>query len=199
MRDSLGRRVGAVRGAEGVVDVELGELGELGRRARGRSPSRRARSGCSRARRTSPGAEPLGGAAHVVADHTGRQLDVGSDQLRRAAPPTGAIESSGSRPFGPPEVRDEHERRRRARAAARSSAARRGSGCRPRPPPSGERDVEVDPHEHAPVADGERRGRWPWRSVALKRRPRASPEAPSRPARRSGSSSPTRCRTRPPP
>ena len=132
VRHPLGRRVGAVRGAEGVVDVELGELGELGRElgvvlllagleaavlehehvARRRAPRRR----CARRRRR----------------HRARARR----RLRaapRAAPPPAP---SRARARGPSAARG--AKRARAggpgRAAARSSAARRGSGCRRRPP-----------------------------------------------------------------
>ena len=129
--DPLGARVGAVGGAEGVVDVEVGERGERRPRARGRSSSRRARSGCSRAAAARPGRAPR------------PPLDLGADDRRRERRPRRRAARRAARRPAPSRARARGPwagrggrrgpPRPRARAAARSSAARRGSGCRRRP------------------------------------------------------------------
>ena len=90
------RRVRAVRRAERLVHVDVGELGEVGARTRGRSRSRPARSAGSRActhvaraRRTRPAARTRGPTT-AGASSTSRP----SSSPRRAA--TGAIEYCGS-------------------------------------------------------------------------------------------------------
>ena len=110
VRDRLGRAVGAVRRAEGIVDVEVTAVGELAREALV--------------------VLGLAGVEARVLEHVDplvrkERAQVLGDRLR-----------SGSRDRRPSAGRGESRpgsARHRARAGARASAAPRGSACRPRP------------------------------------------------------------------
>ena len=100
--------MGAVRGAEGVVDVDIGEPGERA----ASSGSFFVSPGSKRlfsSTRIDPGSSSTGERLDLVADDGGRELDrrPTSSPSRSA---TGGIESSASRSLGPAEVRDEDER-----------------------------------------------------------------------------------------
>ena len=135
-RDALGRGVRAVRGAEGVVDVDVGERGERSTPARGRSWSRRARSGRSRAAAPRPAPAPRLQLRTSSPTTCRRQRHVAPQSARRAGRATGAHRQLGLAVLRPPEMGDEDELARRARAAPRSSAAPRGCACRRRTSPS---------------------------------------------------------------
>ena len=162
-RDALGAGVGAVGGAEGVVDVEVGERGE-------RLGELRVVLGLARLeadvleQQHFAGPERAGHRLDVAADDRRRQVHLGAEQLGRAASPTGA-----------------HRERRidlapgRPRCETRTSAAPRsrsssivGSAARMRVSSATravvERDVEVDPDQHPPARRPRRRGRLPSRS-----------------------------------
>ena len=115
-------------GAEGVVDVDVGQLGQRARPAQGRSRSRPARSGRSRApaRRRGSGSRRT---RDLLAHHRRGQRHVSVDQLGQ---PVGGRPQRelGLAVLGPPEVGDEHQARAAVAAAPRSSAAQRGSACR---------------------------------------------------------------------
>ena len=174
VRDALGGGVRAVRGAERVVDVDVGQrrvaLGQLGvvlGLARLEADVLEHHDVAVRARRRA----------------SARERDRRRRAARRAARPPGRSENSGSRSFGRPRWATQHEprallaqllerRQRRADARVVGDAA-----------VLVQRDVEVDPDEDALALDVE---------VVE----RAHAPAPSGRAPRSGSSSPTRCRTR---
>ena len=190
VRDALGRRVRAVRGAEGVVHVHVAEPRQRVRqrgvvlglarleaavlehqhlaRRRAAAPAARPRARRPRA----PGAPAM------------------PSQLRQPAPTRAPSRTADRGPSGRSEVRDEHEPRILARAGTRSSAAR--PGCGRRPPPARlvalalERDVEVDAHERAAARRHRRRGRSSSETRARRRsRLRRAPAArrgPSPPA-----------------
>ena len=145
-RDALGRGVRAVRGAEGVVDVHVGEL---------------------RQRRRELGV--VARLARLVADVLEHQHVAGVEVLgERAAPPrrrppgasvtsapvssasrsaAGRIESSGSRSFGRPrcETSISAAPRPRSSSIVGSAARIRVSSATA---PSFQRDIEVDPDQH---------------------------------------------------
>ena len=122
VRDRLGRGVRAVRGAERVVDVDVGERGVALRAAPGRSWSPPARSARSRMHHRRRRRGRRRGRARA------RRRSPSSSASRSAA---GRSENSGSRSFGPPEVREQHELRGALLAQLRAAwAARRGCGRR---------------------------------------------------------------------
>ena len=170
MRDRLGRRVRTMRGAEGVVHVQVAAVREL---AAGvlvvlRLPRVEAR--VSRARGCDRPEHPRAAAR------------------RRAPSGTPRRRPSGGRGASTPGCRT-----RRARAAAEASATTRGYACRRRPcrsraersdPPGPERPCRRR-RRHEPSAE----------CASTRRRRPASSGRSSRPDRRGGSCSPTRCRT----
>ena len=128
--DADDRGVGAVRGAEGVVDVGVGAGARARARTRGRSSPRRRGSAGSRAarrrRRRAPRRPPRGRLADAVVgegDRLAEQLGE-PDRDRPQAVLRVAL------PLRPPAVRDEQQPRAGARRARGSSAAPRRCACR---------------------------------------------------------------------
>ena len=183
LRDALGRGVRAVRGAERVVDVDVGRVPRAPRASSGSflvSPgSKRTFSSSS----TSPGAERVGERRDLVGPTTaGASSTAHAEQL---AQPLGRPAPATARARGPSGARG--ARRARARRRARAAASIVGSAARIRvssaTAPSVERDVEVDADEH-PLA--------PQVTQVVD----ASSQQQLHEVRRRGWSSPTRCRTR---
>ena len=153
------RGVRAVRGAEGVVHVDVGRARPARAPARGRSSSRPAPSACSRARARSPGSSSLGHPRRTSGPTTSGAWCTGASISSPSRSDTGASEVSGSRPFGRPRCEQST-----SRAPRSSSSSIVGSAARMRASsvtrPSVERHVEVHAHEHRParvdveVADG---------------------------------------------
>ena len=132
-RHALGRRVRAVRGAERVVHVEVGRAARARPRAPGRSWSRPARSGCSRAPSTSPAARvrarcSISGPTTAGAWRTGQPVSSASrrDDRRHR-------ERAGRGPWAGPGATRPRASRLVVAQLARASAARRGCARRPRP------------------------------------------------------------------
>ena len=153
--DALGRGVRAVRGAERVVDVDVGERRELRPRARDRSSSRPARSGRSpaAARRRVPSFSRE--RRHLIADDRRAPASPARRAARRAARPPAPATAPGRGPSGARGAR----RASGCAPRSRSSCDRRQRGADPRvvgDRAAGERDVEVDPYEHALAVAGRR-------------------------------------------
>ena len=136
--DALGAGVGAVGGAEGVVDVEVGERRPALRRASGRSRSPPARSGRSRAAALRPGRAPPA----IVS--TSEPTPPAPGAPRRRAARRGARRPGASRAPGRPCRPACPDGRRGRSAAPRSrsssivgSAARIRVSSATRPPSSG--------------------------------------------------------------
>ena len=201
--DPLGRRVGPVRGPEGVVDVEVGELGQIIGEAGVVALLPRLEAGVLEQQHRS-GAELGGRGGDLGADDGRRELDLGTEQL--AEPPRHRRQRE-LRIASPraPEMGAEDD----LRAAVAEQLDRRQGRADPlvvADLPALERGVEVGadedgPSRHVGVADGRLR-----ESPA---RPRIGfcahadqpgpVRGPCRRARPGGSSNPTRCRTRRPP
>ena len=150
--DALGRGVRAVGGAEGVVDVDVGERAERRRELRVVGRSRPARSGRSRA----AGSRPARGArrsAWALGPTTScANATAAPSELAPDAAATGASEGRVGPPLGRPrwlaritlaprlaQVLDRRQRRADARVVGDRAVL--------------ERDVEVDADEHAPAVD----------------------------------------------
>ncbi len=155
VRDALGRGVRAVRGAEGVVDVGVGE------RARGRprrpgslavSPAwKRTFSSSS----TSPSRSSRDGVLRDLADAVARERDRGAEQL--GEPLAHGRERGGrvGRALRPPEVRAE-DHARAGLAQRRDRRQRRADARVVADHAVLDRDVEVDAAEHAPAGELQR-------------------------------------------
>ena len=136
---ALRGRMRAVRGAEGVVHVHVAEACQRSPRARGRSWSRPARSGCSPA--SAPRPSPSCCASHSTSGPTTAgawRTSMPSSSPSRAD--TGAIEYCGSGPSGRPRCETSTSRAPRSRrysivgsAARMRPSSRHPRGCRPRP------------------------------------------------------------------
>ena len=191
----VGAGVRAVGGAEGVVDVDVGERGEVARRAPGRSWSPPARSARSRAAARRPSPSALRHRLDLVADHGRRQLHRRAEQLGEALADRRQSRAPASTlPFGRPRCETSTSEAPRSRSGSIvGSAARMRVSSATRPPSSGTlKSTRTSTRLPADlgVADaglGEASSADD-RSAALR--------GPCRPARRSGWSSPTRCRTR---
>ena len=188
------RRVRAVRGAEGVVHVDVGERRERAREARvvlllARRGSAGSRAAAPRRRRSFATA-----ASASRADAVRRERDRLARAARASRAATGAqrVASASALPFGRPRCEAST-----TRAPAASSSASVGSEARMRVSsatwPSFERDVQVGAHEHA-LARARRRATQVVESSATGIGELAAHQ--QRRDRRRGSSSPTRCRTR---
>ena len=172
----LGRGVRAVRGAERVVDVDVGRA----RRALGRAPGRS--SSPPSKKRTFSSHHDVGVAA--TSSRVGRERTSVAEQLAEPRRRPARARTSASRPFGRPRC----EQRRAARALARAARSASGSAAWMRA------SSVMSPSSSSGTLKSTRtRTRFPSTSEIVKR---AHARAPSGPGRRSGSSSPTRCRTR---
>ena len=190
--DALGRGVGAVGRAEGVVHVVGEARRRAARRRPGRWPPRPRGSAGSRASRARPGASRPTRSPHLA----GRRSPAAARRSRPISSPRrsaqGRSDSSGRRcPLGRPRC----EQTATPAPACEQPLERRDRGADARVVGDAavlERDVEVGAHQHARAAPVDPRIVDP--EEAGGHRSRRGGRA--RPARPPGTSSPTRCRTR---
>ena len=149
-RDAGRGGMGAVRGAEGVVDVGVGEVGQLAGRTRGRSSSRACRSGGSPAAAPRRPRRRRGLGLGVGSDGVGRETQQGGRAARRGAAAgrkrERLLEALARRTA---EVAREDDAGAVADELVRWWAAPRGCGYRRVTTPSAHGHVEVDADEHA--------------------------------------------------
>ena len=128
--EAFGRGMRAVRGGEGVVDVDVAELGQLLRRRPGRSSPRLRGSGCSpaaaRRRRFSAGDRLGRGLADAVVGEGDRLAET----LRRAPRRPASATSSARAALRPAEMREQDDLAALVRRARGWSARRARCGSR---------------------------------------------------------------------
>ena len=197
VRDALGGGVGAVGGAEGVVDVEVGERGE-------RLGELRVVLGLARLeadvleQQHVAGLEPVGHRLDLGADDRRRQLHLGAEQLAEPLADRRHRERRVDLPFGRPRCETRTTRAPRSRSSSIVGSAARIRVSSATWPSSSGTLKSARTRTRLPVDVGvadARLGEAQRAPTARRRRLRG----PCRRARRSGSSSPTRCRTRRPP
>ena len=167
--DPLGAGVGAVGGAEGVVDVEVGEPGQRVGQLRIVLGLARLEADVLEQQHVAR-AQPGGHRLDLLADHRRRLLHLGAEQLGQALADRPHRERRVDLALRPAEVGDEDQRG----AALAQQLDRRQRRADPRvvgDPAAVERHVEVDPDQHPLAGDVGVADALPWRSS---RRPPAA-------------------------